>query len=91
MNVEIVEAKMEHSPEDGYLGHVQFTVEGHKKPYELTLQSKRGKEWSYSLNFSGESGGEEEIFLVEEKLEEDDDFFDLLLEAAKSKIAPSGG
>ncbi|NOV03014.1 hypothetical protein [Paenibacillus planticolens] len=79
--INILKANMEHSKEDGYLGHVQFGVEGHEHPYEITLQSLRGKnDWSYALNFLSESGKEEDIEAVEELLEEDE-WFDLLVNA----------
>ncbi|MDR6879667.1 hypothetical protein ACFPES_13235 [Paenibacillus sp. GCM10023248] len=79
--IEVLKADMEHSEEDGYLGHVQFSVQGHEHPYEITLQSPRGKnDWSYALNFLRESGKEEEIEAVEELLEEDE-WFDLLVQA----------
>jgi hypothetical protein len=84
MKISIIEAAMERNEENGYVGHVRFEADGHKKPYEITLQSKNAKQWSYSLNFSGESGPEEEIFKVEEALEEDDELFDYLVDAAKS-------
>jgi hypothetical protein len=84
--IRVLDATMEHSKEDGYVGKVEFEVENHKKPYEITLQSKKGKEWSYSLNFLNESGSEEEIDAVEELLEENDEQFDLLVNAARSKL-----
>ncbi|BFT71793.1 MULTISPECIES: hypothetical protein [Paenibacillus] len=77
----ILKANMEYSKAEGYLGHVQFSVEGHEHPYEITLQSLRGKDdWSYALNFLSESGKEEDIEAVEELLEEDE-WFDLLVNA----------
>ncbi|RXZ78310.1 hypothetical protein EBB07_27730 [Paenibacillaceae bacterium] len=78
---------MTHSKEDGYVGQVQFNVEGHRDAYEITLQSKKGKDWSYGLHFLDRSGSEEEIFEVEEQLEEDDELFDLLVDAAKQALA----
>lgn len=87
LKLTIVDARMEYSTEDGYIGATVFTVEGHEKPYEITLQSKLGKKsWNYSLHFQSESGSEEGINAVEEWLEEDDDAFDELVEAAKSKV-----
>ncbi|MDU0200352.1 MULTISPECIES: hypothetical protein [Paenibacillus] len=77
----ILKANMDYSKAEGYLGHVQFSVEGHEHPYEITLQSLRGKDdWSYALNFLSESGKEEDIEAVEELLEEDE-WFDLLVNA----------
>ena len=88
MQYSVVEAKMEYSKEDGYVGFVAFTVQGHQEPYEITLQSKRGREWSYSLHFQKLPGSEEEILAVEEWLEEDDDAFDQLVdEANKVKVS----
>jgi hypothetical protein len=79
--ITILKANMEHSKAEGYLGHVQFSVEGHEHPYEITLQSMRNKDdWSYALNFLSESGKEEDIEAVEELLEEDE-WFDLLVNA----------
>ncbi|MDF2717106.1 MAG: hypothetical protein K0R28_4031 [Paenibacillus sp.] len=86
MNWEIYDAEMVHSKEEGYLGKVRFTLEGQRSRYEITLQSKKGKEWSYSLNFTEESGIEAEIEAAEVRLEEDDELFDALVEAAKSKL-----
>jgi hypothetical protein len=79
--ITILKANMEHSKAEGYLGHIQFSVEGHEHPYEITLQSMRNKDdWSYALNFLSESGKEEDIEAVEELLEEDE-WFDLLVNA----------
>ncbi|RTE05767.1 hypothetical protein [Paenibacillus whitsoniae] len=85
--LDIIKATMEHSKEDGYLGHVAFSVKGHEHPYEITLQDPKGKnDWSYALNFLNESGKEEDIEAVEELLE-DDEFFDQLIEAARGALA----
>lgn len=86
MNVQIIKSGMTHSKEEGYVGHVQFTCEGHQVPYEITFHSKNAKEWMYSLIFANESGPEEEILSLEEVLEEDDELFDRLVEEAKSKL-----
>lgn len=84
--IEILQARIEHSKEDGYLGHVEFKVEGHEHPYEITLQSPKGKnDWSYALNFLNESGKEEDIEAVEELLEEDE-YFDLLVDTAMKAL-----
>lgn len=85
MKVKILHAKMSQSDEDGYVGQVQFEVEEHKKPYEVTLQSNNGRNnWSYALNFWNESGSEEEIQAVDERLEEDDAFFEQFVIAVKA-------
>ncbi|PZE21747.1 hypothetical protein [Paenibacillus xerothermodurans] len=84
--ISVLNAGMEHSKEDGYIGRVEFTVENHKQPYEITLYSKNGNNWSYSLNFLNESGGEEEIDQVEEILEEDDEQYEKIISAAKSQL-----
>lgn len=83
MKAEILHADMSYCETGGYLGHVHFRVEGHKQPYELTLQSEGPlDDWNYSLNYLHESGLEHEIEAVERAIEEDDDFFDQLAEAA---------
>ncbi|MBP1154449.1 MULTISPECIES: hypothetical protein [unclassified Paenibacillus] len=86
MNIQIVKSGMTYSKEDGYVGQVEFTCEGHQAPYEITFHSKKAKEWMYSLNFANESGPEKEILLLEEVLEEDDELFDQLVEEARSKL-----
>jgi hypothetical protein len=86
MKLTILNAAMTRNKEDGNVGHVSFQVENHKKDYEITLQSKHGKDWSYALNFLNESGSEEEILAVEEELDENDELFEQLLQAAKSKL-----
>ncbi|WP_166244490.1 hypothetical protein [Paenibacillus turpanensis] len=86
MNIQITNASMKHSAEDGYVGLVEFTVEGHPLPYEATFHSTNGKSWSYGLRFSKESGSEELIEAVEEYLDEDDAAFDSLVEAAKAQL-----
>jgi hypothetical protein len=83
MKINILHASMTHNEQNGYLGHVRFEVDGHKQPYEMTLQSdRRLDDWNYSLNFSDEPGGEQEIEAVEKSIEEDDELFDNLVEAA---------
>lgn len=86
MDWSIIAAEMTHGKEDGYLGKVRFALEGQKSRYEMTLQSKNGKEWSYSLSFAEESGSEPEIEAAERRLEEDDELFDALVDAAKAKL-----
>ncbi len=77
---------MTYTKENGYVGNIEFTVEAHKEPYEITIYSKNQKEWSYGLHFLNASGIEEEIFAVEELLDENDESFDLLVEAAKAAL-----
>jgi len=88
LNKKLLHAEMSYSEQDGYLGKVQFEVEGHQQPYELTLQSdKRWDDWNYSLNFMRDSGREQDIEAVEQALETDDNFFDDLVEAATAAFA----
>ncbi|MBG9792984.1 hypothetical protein ABD76_10995 [Paenibacillus dendritiformis] len=82
MNVTIVRADMKKEADGSYLGHVAFRPEGFQSAYEVTLFSKKGKEWDYSLSFAGDSGSEEEILTLDDRLEEDDELFEELLEAA---------
>ncbi|MBW7454230.1 hypothetical protein ACFOLF_08775 [Paenibacillus sepulcri] len=89
MNIKIISASMTHDAEEGYKGNVIFEVEGHKYPYEVTLLTKKGKMWDYSLSFSSESGSEEEIFAVEQAIEEDDEIFDRIVEAAEDSLPQS--
>ncbi|GGG11484.1 hypothetical protein [Paenibacillus abyssi] len=86
MKITILHATMSYTKEDGYVGQVQFRAENHRDDYEITLQSKKGKEWSYGLHFLNASGSEEEIFKMEELIEEDDELFDSLIEAAKISL-----
>jgi hypothetical protein len=83
MNIKISQARMNYDQESGYTGQVEFTVDGHKSPYELTLHSTKGNEWSYGLHFLGEPGIEEEIFELDEYIEDNDELFDQLIEAAR--------
>ncbi|MCD9021076.1 hypothetical protein [Cohnella silvisoli] len=86
MNVNILSAKMTESEEEGFVGNVHFEVEGHKQPYEVTLQSNNGRNnWSYALNFLSQPGSEEEIQAVDERMEEDDSFFEMFVIAANKK------
>ncbi|TLS54205.1 hypothetical protein FE782_02345 [Paenibacillus antri] len=82
MKIDIGAAGLRHDPEEGYVGNVRFRVEGHPQEYEITLFSKKGKEWEYGLHFAAESGSEERIDEVEAFLEEDDVAFDALIQAA---------
>jgi hypothetical protein len=84
MEMNIIKAAMSYSKEDGHVGKVEFEVKGHKEPYEITLHSKKGNDWSYGLFFLKQPGSEEEILAVEDWLEEDDEAYDRLVEAAKS-------
>ncbi|QMV44501.1 hypothetical protein [Cohnella cholangitidis] len=87
MKVTILGAKMTHSEDSGYVGHIQFEVEQHKQPYEVTIQSDNGRNnWSYALNFSNQPGSEEEIQAVDEQLEEDDAFFEQFVIAANKAL-----
>ena len=86
MKWEILGAEMTYSKEDGYMGKVRFTLEGHRSRYEVMLQSDKGNNWSYSLSFTEDSGIEEEIESAEQLLEEDDDLFDALVDAAMEKL-----
>ncbi|MDF2937627.1 MAG: hypothetical protein K0Q90_3000 [Paenibacillaceae bacterium] len=90
MELRVLNARMELTEADGYVGKVAFEVEGHMEPYEIVLQSKKGKEWSYGLFFLNQPGDEDQILDVEDWLEEDDDAYNGLIEAAK-KTLPSGG
>lgn len=86
ININVLEASMTHSKEDGYVGKVHFGVEGHVNEYEIALHSKKGKEWGYGLFFLHESGKEEELLALEDLLEEDDELFDFLVDTAKEKL-----
>ncbi|MFC5649381.1 hypothetical protein ACFPYJ_09595 [Paenibacillus solisilvae] len=81
MNITILSKSVTQDEDENYRGQVVFEVEGHKQPYEITLLTKRGKMWDYSLSFANESGTEEEIFAVEKAIEEDDELFDQLIDA----------
>lgn len=88
MKMKLLHAEMAYNEQEGYLGRVQFEIEGHKQPYELTLQSAgRLDDWNYALHFLGESGAEQEIEAVERAIETDDEFFDDLVEAATAAVA----
>lgn len=90
MKITIREAAMTHSAAEGYFGFVRFEVEGHKQPYELTLQSdKKIDDWNYALSFLNESGSEAEFEKVEQAIEEDENVFDDLVDAALAKLEES--
>lgn len=84
--IQILSASMTYSKEEGYVGQVEFQFEGHKYPYEITLYSTQGRDWSYGLHFREQSGSEEDILAVEDVLEENDEYFDQLVEAAKNSL-----
>ncbi|MOA25622.1 hypothetical protein D3C78_1463600 [compost metagenome] len=86
VNVNVLGASMSYSKEDGYIGKVQFTVEGHVNEYEIALHSKKGKEWGYGLFFLHESGNEEQLLQLEDMIEEDDELFDFLIDTAQAKL-----
>lgn len=86
MNVTIIHTQMTYSKEDGYVGTVQFEVEGHQQGYEMALQSKKGKDWGYGLFFLSGSGNEEQLLQVEEEIEENDELFERLIEAGMSAL-----
>jgi hypothetical protein len=85
VKITILNARMNKN-QDGYAGAVEFQVEGHKHPYEMTLYRDEDNEWEYNLLFLNESGSEEEISSVEEYLEENDEAFLRLIEAAEGAI-----
>lgn len=85
MELVIHNAKMQQG-EEGYLGRVTFTIQGHQAAYEIVLHSKKGKDWGYALNFLAESGKDAEIDAVEAYLEENDDAFERLIEAAMQEL-----
>ncbi|WP_424765505.1 hypothetical protein [Paenibacillus sp. sgz302251] len=86
INIKLLDASMTYSKEDGYVGKVQFGVEGHLNAYEMTLHRKKGKDWGYGLFFLHESGKEEQLLALEDLIEEDDELFDFLVEAAEAKL-----
>ncbi|WP_019006789.1 hypothetical protein [Cohnella laeviribosi] len=86
MQVEILGATLKYDEQQGYVGQVQFAVKGHKQPYEMTLQSDEGSEWSYSLLFLNESGDENEIIAVEEEIDRNDELFERLVAAAQESL-----
>jgi len=86
MDIRIIAAEMKTSPEDGYIGNVRFAVEGHPKDYEMTLYSKKGKDWEYGLHFAEESGSDDLIEAVEAYLEENDEAFDAIVDAAYASM-----
>ncbi len=86
MDITILNASMTKN-EEGYAGTVQFQVEGHSIPYEMTLFSETGDDYEYGLHFLNDSGSEEQITKVEEYLEESDDAFYRLIQAAEESLS----
>jgi Zn-dependent M16 (insulinase) family peptidase len=86
LKILVQKAHMTHNKVDGYVGYVEFKVDTHKEPYEITLYSKSGKEWMYGLHFLNASGSEKEIYALEEFLDENDEYFDQLVDAAKGAL-----
>lgn len=86
MQLNIVKASMSQREDGTYAGQVVFSLERFSSTYEITFFSKKGKEWDYSLNFTEQSGSEEEMLAMDELLEEDDDLFEQLLAAAKQQM-----
>ena len=86
MKMTITESKVNYTEQDGYLGHVTFEIDGHPQPYEATLHSTKGRNWSYGLRFAGEPGDEKLIIAVDDWLEEDDEAFERLIDAVRSKL-----
>ena len=84
--ITILHTSMTYSKEDGYVGKVQFRAQGHRDAYEMALQSKKGKNWSYGLFFLETSGSEDDIFAMEDRLEEDDELFDWLTQSAMAAL-----
>ncbi|GGN98964.1 hypothetical protein [Saccharibacillus kuerlensis] len=82
MNIKILNARMERREDKSYMGKVEVEADGHREPYELTIYSKNGNAWEYSLHFLKDPGPEEEILALEEYIESDDDAFDNLVDAA---------
>lgn len=83
MNVQILNAKMTYTKDDGHVGAVHFQVEGHPKPYEMALhKSRKAKEWGYGLFFLAGSGDEDLLLEVEDEIEENDELYEKLVEAA---------
>ncbi|WP_172199896.1 hypothetical protein [Saccharibacillus qingshengii] len=90
MNIKILTARMERMEDKSYKGKVEAEVEGHKEPYELTIYSKNGNLWEYSLHFLQQPGPEEEILAFEEHIENDEEAFDKLVDAAWDTMEPQG-
>lgn len=82
MENKILNARMERREDKSYMGKVEVEVAGHKEPYELTIYSKNGNTWEYSLHFLQQPGPEEEILAFEEYIENDEEAFDILVDAA---------
>jgi len=87
MEIILKNASMSKDAETGYVGKVQIEVKSHKELYEITLHSKRGKEWGYALNFLNRPGPDEEIDQLDEYLDENDEAFEQIVLAARSAIS----
>jgi len=83
LELEVIHANMERNEDKRFIGKVHFKVEGHKEPYELTLESKNMKDWGYSLHYLHESGPDGEIEALDRYLDEDEAAFELLVQAAE--------
>lgn len=90
MDIKILNARMERMEDKSYKGKVEAEVAGHKEPYELTIYSKSGDMWEYSLHFLKQPGPEEEILAFEEFIENDGEAFDTLVDAAWDTMEPAG-
>lgn len=86
MQIRILNATMTYSEQAGYVGKVDFEVEEHKQPYELTIQSRKRTEWGYALNYLHGDGIAEEIEVVDAFLDENDEAFDRLVQAAEDAL-----
>ena len=84
MNISVESVEVKQDEESGTVAQVVFRVEGHPKPYEITLYSEKGDDWEYGLHFAGEPGSEKLIGEVEAYLEENDDAFRMLVDAVLS-------
>ncbi|GKU78795.1 hypothetical protein [Paenibacillus sp. L3-i20] len=85
-NITIIGARMSYTKEDGYVGNVQFSAEGHDHEYEIALHSKRGSDWGYGLFFLNQSGNEEQLLALEDEIEENDELFEVFIHAAQEKL-----
>lgn len=82
----VISATMRQEEDGSFLGQAVFKMEGQKSAFEISLFSKKGKEWDYSLHYAEGERIEEELLAIDELLEEDDDLFDMLLDAARDTM-----
>lgn len=82
MKLHIIEASMNKEADGSYLGNTIFQVDDIEIKYEITLFSKRGNDWDYSLHYADEPGKEELFLAVDAYIEQSDEAFDELLDAA---------